>query len=764
MLKKLILKNWKTHKNTELEFQKGVNVLIGIMGAGKSSVLDAISFALFGTFPQLNSKRTSLQNLITDRPQKEESAEVSLIFTVGNDEYKVTRVISKKESDAKLEKNGSYIQSQSKKVTSEIEHLLKIDYDIFSKVIYSEQNGLDYFLNLTGGERKRVIDNMLGLDSFATAESYTTTLINNIGKSIEYIEKNIASINESEIYTSLEKLNDEVTTLKKELNNYINIEKSAAEKLKIHEEELKMLKSKIDEKRKLNDEVSKLQGSINILNKELEALKSKNINKEDLLNKYNIIKNEMNKAKSDEIEIRSKMENISGRKGELENKILTNKKKIVEKKAIEELLSKYDINKIQKDLENNTEELNNASGLINSSLNRIKELEESLKELKNAEGKCPVCDRPLDEEHKAKLIDEKLNISKELNNIIEKNREIVKQKNVNIKILNEKIKELEVKRSRLSDYNGIEKIVEDDEKQLKDIKEEKEKFEQSYKEISLKIEKLNDSKHDIELKLKDVEKIDQYEKDLNKSRSILNEKTSKLNSIEVDDSKIYALQELIKKDSVEVAEIRTKLDSNKKYIKDKESQIEDKNKQIKILNEQKAAIRKNQELVAELNKFKTSIINTEASLRSKLVSSINELMLQLWPRLYPYKDYSAVRLTADVNDYLLEVNTSSNNTWVQVDGIASGGERSIACLILRIALAMVIVPNLRWIILDEPTHNIDSNGISKLIDVFGNELPNIVEQVFIITHDDLLKQINLAKIYVLDRDKSKSAHTTVTTL
>ena len=45
--------------------------------------------------------------------------------------------------------------------------------------------------------------------------------------------------------------------------------------------------------------------------------------------------------------------------------------------------------------------------------------------------------------------------------------------------------------------------------------------------------------------------------------------------------------------------------------------------------------------------------------------------------------------------------------------MASGGERSIACLAMRIAMAMVIVPNLRWLILDEPTHNIDEQGISK---------------------------------------------------
>ena len=83
---------------------------------------------------------------------------------------------------------------------------------------------------------------------------------------------------------------------------------------------------------------------------------------------------------------------------------------------------------------------------------------------------------------------------------------------------------------------------------------------------------------------------------------------------------------------------------------------------------------------------------------------------------------------------------------------------------MRIALAMVVVPNLRWLILDEPTHNIDPTGISKLIDVLGKELPGIVEQIFIITHDDSLRQIDSAMVYRLDRDKGINATTSVVEL
>jgi DNA repair exonuclease SbcCD ATPase subunit len=83
---------------------------------------------------------------------------------------------------------------------------------------------------------------------------------------------------------------------------------------------------------------------------------------------------------------------------------------------------------------------------------------------------------------------------------------------------------------------------------------------------------------------------------------------------------------------------------------------------------------------------------------------------------------------------------------------------------MRIALAMVIVPNLRWLILDEPTHNIDENGINKFIDVLSNSLPKVVEQIFIITHDNALKNITGARVYQLDRDKDRSEYTSVAEL
>ncbi|HVA83071.1 MAG TPA: AAA family ATPase [Candidatus Aquilonibacter sp.] len=98
MITSIELKNWKTHKHTRLEFTRGTNVLVGLMGAGKSSIMDAISYSLFGTFPSIQHRRVTVTDLIMSRPNQESDASVKLTFTLDNHEYSVLRTISTKEA------------------------------------------------------------------------------------------------------------------------------------------------------------------------------------------------------------------------------------------------------------------------------------------------------------------------------------------------------------------------------------------------------------------------------------------------------------------------------------------------------------------------------------------------------------------------------------------------------------------------------------------------------------------------------------------
>ena len=63
--------------------------------------------------------------------------------------------------------------------------------------------------------------------------------------------------------------------------------------------------------------------------------------------------------------------------------------------------------------------------------------------------------------------------------------------------------------------------------------------------------------------------------------------------------------------------------------------------------------------------------------------------------------------------------------------------------------------------LDEPTHNLDKQGVRELARVLKNHLPQLVEQVFIITHDEELEQAASGKLYKLERKKEQDEPTRI---
>ncbi|MCK5593660.1 MAG: AAA family ATPase, partial [Candidatus Aenigmarchaeota archaeon] len=137
MIKKITLKNWQTHLDTSFEFPEGINALLGVMGSGKSSVLDAISFAFFGTFPAAQQRRIKLENVITDIFTRHDNAQVTLEFEKDDKRYEIKRKIERKKSSAsELRCDGLLIESPaSQRVTERIENILGIDYSTFAQVV-----------------------------------------------------------------------------------------------------------------------------------------------------------------------------------------------------------------------------------------------------------------------------------------------------------------------------------------------------------------------------------------------------------------------------------------------------------------------------------------------------------------------------------------------------------------------------------------------------------------------------------------------------
>jgi len=176
--------------------------------------------------------------------------------------------------------------------------------------------------------------------------------------------------------------------------------------------------------------------------------------------------------------------------------------------------------------------------------------------------------------------------------------------------------------------------------------------------------------------------------------------------------------------------------------------------------ERKAAIAQMYaDAASEMAIYKNSLAAAQTELRRQLVGEINRALLEVWPAIYPYSDYSGVKLEADEKDYLLLMHKEGE--WREVDSVASGGERACLCLALRIAFATVLTPDIGWLILDEPTHNLDAEAVALLAEAINRKIPAIVEQTFVITHDSALGESAEGAVFRLERDKGRGESTRV---
>ncbi|MEK6959232.1 MAG: SMC family ATPase [archaeon] len=670
MITSLTLRNWRTHKDTTLEFGLGTNVIVGVMGSGKSSIVNGISYSLFGTFPSLKSKSVSLKEIIMNKPNQTERAETSLTFEHNSKKFRVERVIKADgTNEAKLfeaEGNRLVAGPKQKDVNERIEKELGLSYELFSRAVYAEQNELDFFLKLSPGERKKKFDELLELEKYETARKNSISLQN------QMVKEN--------------KLKKDFITQQKET-------------IKAHEEE-KLLKQ-IEEEEK----------AILILGEELEKAKKDTVIEEE---KYKSLfeKEKKHREYEDSLTRSASRADVLRESIERDDKI-----SLEEVKAALELAKKEHAG-IQAALEKAEKEFKEKDTEAKKYSEEIKVLEYRKKEILNEEkgisslkGNCPTCKQALDEKHKEHLTQHyAVELRKIEEELFGKNGERHKLSDIIAGVEKEK-NELRKKGEEISRNTYKLEALERQAKELDEKKKQLAALAQELPKIKKKLEELGFDK-----------------KELDKTRD---QYFSKKSSLDIISNKIKSKQELAKSYHATLE----KVEQIRKTIKNLEETI------IQI-----------DEAAKKLGMFENCLIATQIELREALLSTINEAMGMIWTEIYPYKDFVNARLLVVEDGYDLQVLTRGGE-WVRVEGILSGGERSAAALCIRIAFALVLTKNLSMLILDEPTHNLDTNAVAKLSEMLRERLPKLVSQIFIITHDKQLETAASSNLYLLTRNK-----------
>ena len=277
LFKKLRWQNLLSTGNqfTEILLNKSKSTLIvGENGAGKSTILDALSFVLYGK-PFRNINKPQLLNSITGK-----GLLVEIEFTVGSKEYMIRRGI--KPGIFEVYQNGNMINQNSdvREYQDMLEKtILKMNHKSFGQIVVLGSANYVPFMQLNAGERRAVIEDLLDIQIFSVMNTLLKDKINtnksdirDADYQIELIEQKIEMTQKH--MSSLQTNNDELVAGKDQMVESLQTQvNDAFHLIKKLNSDIQNWSNRISDAESVNDKKTKILELESTLETKIKALK-----------------------------------------------------------------------------------------------------------------------------------------------------------------------------------------------------------------------------------------------------------------------------------------------------------------------------------------------------------------------------------------------------------------------------------------------------------------------------------------------------------
>jgi len=169
---------------TELDLTKNkTNLIIGTNGAGKSTVLDALTFSLFGKpFRKIN--KPQLINSVNEK-----DCRVEVEFSIGNVEWKVIRGI--KPAVFEIWRNGAALDQSAASLDQQKwleQNVLKMNYKSFTQIVILGSSTFVPFMQLPAAHRREVIEDLLDIKIFSSMNNLIKEKIRSVKEDIKVFD------------------------------------------------------------------------------------------------------------------------------------------------------------------------------------------------------------------------------------------------------------------------------------------------------------------------------------------------------------------------------------------------------------------------------------------------------------------------------------------------------------------------------------------------------------------------------------------------
>lgn len=804
IFKTLQMENIRSYEKEKIDFPSGTSLFEGDVGSGKSTILMAMEFALFG----LGNQRG---DALLRKGSKKGS--VFLSFNVEEKEYQIKRTLVRGNNDsvrqdkAFLSADGRKVQLSPSEIKERILDILNFKEPpnpraqsvIYRYAVYTPQEEMKFILAQKPDTRLETLRKAFGIEDYKTAADNAKLISNGIKDKINYLSGQVSDLEQKK--ASLIELNRKLTD-----NNRV---------LALSTEKRAELESALSKYREKLVNLKEIEFRLRQVENEIPHLEKQIKDRDDLITRYQdeiqeteIENQEKFRLEMDELEKIEKPTSISPE--ELKEKIKLIKEAVQNRKELFTTLKLLKENKavIKEKLEDwkdktrddfikenqeLTQKLRESRDLlsqhqkeVNLILKKIYKLEGQLDDINNKLENldelgeiCPICGSPLDDAHKKDLKEERERESRKLNSEIKvlnevkkKGEEQIEDDNTlieqirnelsNYKSIIDKFDELDGVNSRINRVEGnisnIDdmlslNIQEDNDfgnfdqyiQHLEDLQEKLNKYFEAQKSLESIRYQYNKNIEKIERKKSEIEtltdKIKQLDVNLTKSKEIIKQ-------LPEIDRKLVEVQSLHDSTDEEYRGVNDKVVETQTLVKRLTEDVHQLDKEIK----EKETLHNRLEVLKNYHSWLTDyLIPTLSVIEKHVMQNIHldfDENFKNWFNLLIDDPSKTGKIDEEFTPII------EQDGFQQEINYLSGGEKTSVALAYRLALNNIVQKvstgmKSNLLIMDEPTDGFSKEQLFKIRDIL-NELN--YPQIIIVSHERELESFadNIFQIEKID--------------